>query len=75
MSFLRKNEKVAAGEHAKSVMSESPVDRVRFGRLLEASLRLRDLGVDFETIQRRAADDDVSLNAALEAIDRERSHG
>lgn len=72
MSFLRKNEKPAAGEQAAPV-GESPVDRARFERLLEASLRLRELGVDYETIQRRAWADDVSLNDALEAIDRERS--
>jgi hypothetical protein len=48
-----------------------PVDLARFERLVEASVRARELGIDFRAIERRAAADDVSFNEALEAIEAE----
>jgi hypothetical protein len=75
MSLLRRTKKADGDEPVPSVPTEVPIDRVRFDRLIETSLRLRDLGVDFDTIQRRAEAEDLSLNDALEAIDRERSYG
>jgi hypothetical protein len=51
-----------------------PMDLSRFERLLETSLRLRDSGVDYDAIQRRAAQDEISFQEALEAIDREGTH-
>jgi hypothetical protein len=51
--------------------TDANVDLVRLERLVEASVRLRARGVSFETIEQRAATDGVSLNEAIEAIDRE----
>lgn len=51
--------------------TERPVDLARFERLVEASVKARELGIAFEAIERRAAADDVSFNEALEAIDAE----
>lgn len=47
------------------------MDLSRFERLVEAGVRLRDLGIDYEEIQRRASAEGVSWNEALESIDRE----
>ena len=52
-----------------------PVDLMRFERLVQSSIRLRELGVDYELIEQRAARDAVSFNEALEALDREHVRG
>lgn len=74
MGSFRMNKRGAA-EPVPEPTPEAPMDLGRFDRLIETSERLRDLGVDYETIQRRASADDVSWNEALEAIDRERFGG
>jgi len=52
-----------------------PVDLMRFERLVQSSIRLRELGVAYEVIEQRASRDAVSFNEALEALDRERARG
>ena len=52
-----------------------PVDLMRFERLVQSSIRLRELGVAYDVIERRAARDAVSFNEALEALDREHVRG
>jgi hypothetical protein len=52
---------------------EPTLDLARFERLIETAVRLRDAGIAFEDVERRAAADEVSWNRALEEIDRERS--
>lgn len=69
MSLFRRSTAIA--ETRTPLETGFGIDRSRFHHLLETSLRLRDLGVDFETIRRRAELDGVSMNDALEAIDRE----
>ena len=49
------------------------IDLVRFEVLLQTSQKLHEAGVDYESIQRRASQDAVSFNEALEAIYAERS--
>jgi len=52
-----------------------PVDLIRFERLVQSSIRLRELGVPYEAIEQRASRDAVSFNEALEALDREHVRG
>ena len=52
-----------------------PVDLMRFERLVQSSIRLRELGVSYEVIEQRASRDAVSFNEALEAEDREHVRG
>ena len=52
-----------------------PVDLMRFERLVQSSIRLRELGVDYELIEQRASQDAVSFNEAVEALDREHVRG
>ena len=52
-----------------------PVDLLRFDRLVENSLKLRELGVPYEAIERRASRDAVTFNEALEALYREHVRG
>jgi len=52
-----------------------PVDLMRLERLVQSSLRLRELGVGYEVIEQRASQDAVSFNEALEALDREHDRG
>ncbi|HEY6680190.1 MAG TPA: hypothetical protein VI276_03180 [Actinomycetota bacterium] len=52
-----------------------PVDLLRFDRLVESSLRLRELGVPYEAIEQRASRDAVTFNEALEALYREQVRG
>jgi hypothetical protein len=52
-----------------------PVDLMRFERLVQSSIRLRELGVAYEVIEQRASQDAVSFNEALEALDREHVRG
>jgi hypothetical protein len=52
-----------------------PVDLMRFERLVQSSIRLRELGVPYEAIEQRASRDAVSFNEALEALDREHVRG
>jgi len=48
--------------------SPAPLDLARFERLVETSLKLREAGVDFHAIERRASADAVSFDEALEAM-------
>jgi len=48
---------------------------MRFERLVQSSIRLRELGVSYEVIEQRASRDAVSFNEALEAEDREHVRG
>ena len=75
MDLLRKSRRRVVTETISPTTSHHQMDLIRFERLLETSIRLRDSGMDYESIERRAAEDDVSWNEALEAIDRERLHG
>jgi hypothetical protein len=47
------------------------VDLARLDHLIDISIRLRGLGVDFASVEDRAARDATSFNEALEAIDAE----
>jgi len=51
------------------------VDLMRFERLVQSSIRLRELGIPYEVIEQRASRDAVSFNEALEALDREHVRG
>lgn len=53
----------------------APVDLLRFDRLVQNSLKLRELGVPYEAIERRASQDAVTFNEALEALYREHVRG
>ncbi len=53
----------------------APVDLLRFDRLVQNSLKLRELGVPYEAIERRASRDAVTFNEALEALYREHVRG
>jgi hypothetical protein len=53
----------------------APVDLMRFDRLVQSSLKLRELGVPYEEIERRASRDAVTFNEALEALYREHVRG
>lgn len=53
----------------------APVDLLRFDRLIQNSLKLRELGVPYEAIERRASQDAVTFNEALEALYREQVRG
>ena len=53
----------------------APVDLLRFDRLIQNSLKLRELGVPYEAIERRASRDAVSFNEALEVLYREHVRG
>jgi hypothetical protein len=52
-----------------------PVDLARFDRLVHKSVRLREVGVTYEAVQRRALRDAVSFNEALETLYQERFDG
>lgn len=75
MDLFRKSRRRVVTESISPTTNDHQIDLIRFERLLETSIRLRDSGMDYESIQRRASADDVSWNEALEAIDRERPHG
>jgi hypothetical protein len=70
MGLLRRTRASAAPALAPDAAGP-PIDLARFERLIEASAKVRDVGIDFEQIQRRATADAVSFNEALEAIDAE----
>lgn len=53
----------------------APVDLLRFDRLIQNSLKLRELGVPYEAIERRASQDAVTFNEALETLYREHVRG
>jgi hypothetical protein len=57
------------------VPDAAPVDLLRFDRLVQNSLKLRELGVPYEAIERRASRDAVTFNEALEALYREHVRG
>ena len=53
----------------------APVDLLRLDRLIQNSLKLRELGVPYEAIERRASQDAVTFTEALEALYREHVRG
>ena len=53
----------------------APVGLLRLDRLIQNSLKLRELGVPYEAIERRASQDAVTFNEALEALYREHVRG
>jgi hypothetical protein len=57
------------------VPDDAAVDLLRFDRLVQNSLKLRELGVPYEAIERRASRDAVTFNEALEALYREHVRG
>ena len=57
------------------VINPFEVDMVRFDLLLQTSQKLHDAGVDYESIEQRASQDEISFNEALEAIYAERFRG
>lgn len=71
--FRRDKERI--GEEPVVTSGAPPVDLMRFDRLVQSSLRLRELGVGYEVIQERASQDATSFNEALEALYREHVHG
>jgi hypothetical protein len=48
------------------------VDLARFDSLVDKSVRLREVGVGYDVVQRRALRDAVSFNEALEVLHWER---
>jgi hypothetical protein len=75
MGLLRRRETVASPDAAPQIANRFEIDLVRFDLLLQTSQKLRDAGVDYETIEQRASADSVSFNEALEAIYAERFRG
>ena len=73
--FRRDKESNGDGPVDRVPDGAAPVDLLRFDRLVESSLRLRELGVPYEAIERRASRDAVSFNEALEALYREHVRG
>jgi hypothetical protein len=62
-------------EEAVVADGATPVDLMRFDRLVQSSLKLRELGVPYEAIEQRASRDAVTFNEALEALYREHVRG
>ena len=76
MGFFRRNkESNGTGSVHRIREDAAPVDLMRFDRLVQSSLELRELGVPYEAIERRAARDAVTFNEALEALYREHVRG
>ena len=73
--FRRDKESNGDGPVDRVPDGAAPVDLLRFDRLVESSLRLRELGVPYEAIERRASRDAVTFNEALEALYREHVRG
>jgi hypothetical protein len=51
------------------------VDLARFDRLVDKSVRLAEIGVGYDVIERRALRDAISFNEALELVYTERLGG
>ena len=73
--FRRDKESNGDGPVDRVPDGAAPVDLLRFDRLVQSSLRLRELGVPYEAIERRASRDAVTFNEALEALYREHVRG
>jgi hypothetical protein len=73
--FRRDKESNGDGSIDRVPDDRAPVDLLRFDRLVRNSLKLRELGVPYEAIERRAARDAVTFNEALEALYREHVRG
>jgi hypothetical protein len=52
-----------------------PIDLARFDRLVDKSVRLREAGVAYDAVERRALRDAISFNDALELLYKERFGG
>jgi hypothetical protein len=76
VGLFRRDEKSNGDGSVDRVPDDAaPVDLMRFERLVQNSLKLRELGVPYEAIERRASRDLVTFNEALEALYREHVHG
>lgn len=76
MGWFRKDKESNRNEPVDRVPEDAaPVDLLRFDRLVQNSLKLRELGVPYEAIERRARRDAVTFNQALEALYREHVRG
>ncbi len=75
MSLFRRDKENGKAAVVRATDAAPPVDLMRFERLVQSSIRLRELGVAYEAIERRASRDAVSFNEALEALDREHVRG
>jgi hypothetical protein len=73
--FRRDKERNGEGPVARIADGAPRVDLMRLDRLVQSSLKLRELGVAYEAIEQRASRDAVSFNEALEALYREHVHG
>ena len=73
--FRRDKESNGDGSVDRVPDDAAPVDLLRFDRLIQNSLKLRELGVPYEAIERRASRDAVSFNEALEVLYREHVRG
>jgi len=72
---LFRRDKEKNEEEAVVANGTPPVDLMRFDRLVQSSLKLRELGVPYEAIEQRASRDAVTFNEALEALYREHVRG
>jgi hypothetical protein len=72
---LFRKDKEKNGEEPVVADGATPVDLMRFDRLVQSSLKLRELGVPYEAIEQRASRDAVTFNEALEALYREHVRG
>ena len=76
MGWFRKDKESNRNEPVdRGPEDAAPVDLLRFDRLVQNSLKLRELGVPYEAIERRARRDAVTFNQALEALYREHVRG
>jgi len=75
VGLFRRNKETGEAAVVRVTDAAPPVDLMRFERLVQSSIRLRELGVAYDVIERRAARDAVSFNEALEALDREHVRG
>ena len=73
--FRRNKESNGDGSVDRIPDDAAPLDLLRFDRLVQNSLKLRELGVPYEAIERRARRDAVTFNEALEALYREHVRG
>ena len=75
MGLFRRDKENGEGPVVPVTDGAPPVDLMRFDRLVQSSIRLRELGVAYEVIEQRASQDAVSFNEAVEALDREHVRG
>jgi hypothetical protein len=74
MGLFRKRPRDAS-EPVPRMTNGFEVDLIRFDLLLQTSQKLHDAGVEYDSIEQRAASDSISFNEALEAIYAERFRG